>query len=190
MGGVLPYKWEAYWRVSLSSKLRSQESTAIQTGGVLPYKLEVYCRTFWTSCRGWGFRNIAHGSANTGFCSTSAISELRLFGLNSVNTLLCDSLALSQNMPAHPTWRLIIVIFFSLTEAPLPDPTPTPPNTPKRTRNRPKTDSKRSQTEPNGAETEPNGAEMDRNQALRGGTGGGFVGVGGGWGVVREKEYH
>ena len=70
-------------------------------------------------------------------------------------------------------------IFFSLTEAPLPDPTPTPPNTPKRTRNGPETDPKRSQTEPNGAETEPNGAETDRNQAFRGGTGGGFVGVGG-----------
>ena len=45
MGGVLQYKWEAYCRVSLSSKLRSQESTAIQMGGrtavliggVLPY---------------------------------------------------------------------------------------------------------------------------------------------------------
>ena len=36
MGGVLQYKWEAYCRVSLSSKLRSQESTAIQMGGVLP----------------------------------------------------------------------------------------------------------------------------------------------------------
>ena len=46
MGGVLQYKWEAYCRVSLSSKLRSQESMAIQMGGVLPYKLEVYCRTF------------------------------------------------------------------------------------------------------------------------------------------------
>ena len=60
MGGVLPYKWEAYCRVSLSSKLRSQESTAIQMGGVLPYKWEVCCRTFQTSCTGWGFRNIAH----------------------------------------------------------------------------------------------------------------------------------
>ena len=50
-----------------------------------------------------------------------------------------------------------VVIFFSLTEAPLPDPTQTPPN-------RPETDPKR---------TEPNGAEMDRNQAFRGGTGGG-----------------
>ena len=49
MGGVLRYKWEAYCRVSLSSKLSSQESTAIQ----------MYCRTFQTSCRGWGFRNIA-----------------------------------------------------------------------------------------------------------------------------------
>ena len=35
-----------------------------------------------------------------------------------------------------------ITIFFSLTEAPLPDPTPTPPNTPKRTRNGPETDPK------------------------------------------------
>ena len=61
MGGVLQYKWETNCRVSLSSKLRSQESTAIQMGGVLPYKLEEYCRTFSeTSCRGWGFRNIAH----------------------------------------------------------------------------------------------------------------------------------
>ena len=48
MGGVLPYKWEACCRVSLSSKLRSQESTAIQMGGrtavliggVLPYFLD------------------------------------------------------------------------------------------------------------------------------------------------------
>ena len=42
MGGVLPYKWEAWeahCRVSLSSKLRSQESTAIQMGA--------YCRTNW-----------------------------------------------------------------------------------------------------------------------------------------------
>ena len=67
MGGVLPYKWEAYCsrngrRIAgfpFSSKLRSQEGTAIQMGGVQPYKLEVYCRTFYTSCRGWGFRNIA-----------------------------------------------------------------------------------------------------------------------------------
>ena len=59
MGGVLQYKWEAYCRVSLASKLRCHESTAIQMGA--------YCRTNWrctavlsaTSCRGWGFRNIA-----------------------------------------------------------------------------------------------------------------------------------
>ena len=83
-----------------------------------------------------------------------------------------------------------LVIFFSLTEAPLTDPTPTPPNTPetdpKRTRNRP-------ETEPNGAKrtrTEPNGAEMDRNQALSGvGRPGGLLGWGG-LGVVREKENH
>ena len=64
MGGVLQYKWEAYCGVSLSSKFRSQESTAIQMGGILPYKLEVYCLTFWTSCRGWGFRNIAQLSGH------------------------------------------------------------------------------------------------------------------------------
>ena len=63
---------------------------------------------------------------------------------------------------------------------PHPDPTQHAETDPKRTQNRP-------ETEPNGAETEPNGAEMDRNQAFRGGTGGGFVGVGG-WGVVREKR--
>ena len=78
-----------------------------------------------------------------------------------------------------------IVIFFSLAQAPLPDPTPTPSNTPKRTRNGP-------EKEPNGAKrtrTEPNGAEMDRNQAPSGGTAGGCR-DGGGWGVVREKENH
>ena len=54
MGGVLPYKWEAYCSTNerriagfpFLEKLRSQESMAIQMGGVLPYKLEVYCRTF------------------------------------------------------------------------------------------------------------------------------------------------
>ena len=78
-------------------------------------------------------------------------------------------------------WRIMKfrtshMLFFSLTEAPLTDPTPTPPNTPetdpKRTRNRP-------ETEPN--RTEPNGAEMDRNQALSGGTVGGFCRDGGVW---------
>ena len=65
-----------------------------------------------------------------------------------------------------------VVIFFSLTEAPLPDPTPTPPNTPKRETdpNRPKRQRSR------------NGAEIDRNQALWGGMAGRFVGMGG-WGL-------
>ena len=69
-----------------------------------------------------------------------------------------------------------VVIFFSLTEAPLPDPAPTPPNTPKRTRNGAETDPKRSQTD-------PNGAEMDRNQTLSGGTAGGVCRGGGGSGL-------
>ena len=87
-----------------------------------------------------------------------------------------------------------IVIFFSLTKAPLPDPTPTPPNTPKRTRNGPETDSKQTRNGPetdlNGPETVRNGPEMDQNQVLWGGTARGFVGRGGGVGVVREKENH
>ena len=78
-------------------------------------------------------------------------------------------------------------IFFSLTEAPLTDPTPSPPNTPetgpKRTQNRPE----------NGAETEPNGAKQSRNGAeikpSRVGRTGGFVGKGGGGaGGCKEKR--
>ena len=79
---------------------------------------------------------------------------------------------------------IVVVIFFSLIEAPLPDPT-------QRTRNGPETDPKRSQTEPNGAETDRNGAEMDRNQALWGlrWDGQGVCRGGEGWGlVVREKK--
>ena len=41
IGGVLQYKWGVYCGISLCSRLRSQEGTAIQMGGVLPYKLEV-----------------------------------------------------------------------------------------------------------------------------------------------------
>ena len=53
-----------------------------------------------------------------------------------------------------------VVIFFSLTEAPLPDPTPTPPNTPKQTRNGAETEPKRSQTEPKRSQTEPKWTEI------------------------------
>ena len=83
---------------------------------------------------------------------------------------------------------LVLVMFFSLTEAPLPDPTPTPPNTPKWTRNGPKTDPKRTQTDPkrsrNGAKRTQNG----RNQALWGGTPGGGLSGWGGVGIVRGKR--
>ena len=74
-----------------------------------------------------------------------------------------------------------VVIFFSLTEAPLPDPTPTPPQPhptdPKRTRNRPGGGAKRTR----------NGAETDRNQAFWGGTAGVFVGMEG-RGVCKGKR--
>ena len=62
-----------------------------------------------------------------------------------------------------------VVIFFSLTEAPLPDPT----NTPKRTRNGPKTDPKRSQTEPKRSQMEPKRTEI---KLFGVGRAGGFVG--------------
>ena len=76
-----------------------------------------------------------------------------------------------------------VVIFFSLTEAPLPDPNPTPPNTLKRTRNGPETEPKRSR---NGAGTEPKWTEI---KLFGVGRAGGLSGRGGG-GVVREKENH
>ena len=59
-----------------------------------------------------------------------------------------------------------LVIFFCLTEAPLPDP----------------------ETDPNGPEADRNGPEMDRNQALSdwGWDGRGVCRDGGGVGVVRE----
>ena len=46
-------------RRSLSSKLRSQQGTAVQMGRLQRYKLEVYCSTFQTSCTGWGCLNVA-----------------------------------------------------------------------------------------------------------------------------------
>ena len=47
MGGVLRYKWEAYWQYSLSLEPRGTNRTAIRIGGVLRYKWEVHCDTFW-----------------------------------------------------------------------------------------------------------------------------------------------
>ena len=86
MGGILPYKWEVHcnakflWEVycwaSLSSRLRSQEGTAIQMGGVLPHKLEVYCSTFSETSRGWGLSN----SSEVAPCFSSAVRNLWLRG--------------------------------------------------------------------------------------------------------------
>ena len=39
------------------------------------------------------------GSGNAGFCSTWAISSCECSGINSANTLLCDTLALFQKRP-------------------------------------------------------------------------------------------
>ena len=54
MGGVLRYKREVYCGVSLSSRLRSQQGTALQMGGVLRCKLEVYCQCFSDKLSGLG----------------------------------------------------------------------------------------------------------------------------------------
>ena len=56
-------------------------------------------------------------------------------------------------MEPHINSSSSLVIFFSLTDAPLNDTTPTQPNTPRRARNRPETDPKRTETEPNRTET-------------------------------------
>ena len=61
MGGVLPYEWEAYCRAPFLRGLKARKVQRYKWS-VLPYKLEVYCRTSWTSCRGWGLRNIAQFS--------------------------------------------------------------------------------------------------------------------------------
>ena len=51
---------------------------------------------------------------------------------------LCRNIAQSRRRTKCTLKKIRTVIFFSLTEGSLPDPTPTPPNTPKRARNRPK----------------------------------------------------
>ena len=76
-------------------------------------------------------------------------------------------------------------MFFSLTEAPLPDPTQHPETDPKRTQNGP-------ETEPNGAKRSRNGAKRSRNglkSSFSGWDGRGVCRGRRGWGVVREKEY-
>ena len=70
----------------------------------------------------------------------------------------------------------------SLTEAPLPDPTLTPPNGPE-------TEPKRSQMEPNGPEQSQTEPKWTESSPLGWDGGGGLSGWGG-VGVVREKENH
>ena len=72
----------------------------------------------------------------------------------------------------------MVMFFFpyrSPSPRPHPDPTLTPPNTPKRTRNGPR----RSQTDPIQTETEPKWTEIKLSEV---GRPGGFVGMGG-WGL-------
>ena len=54
MGGVLRYKREVYCGISLSSRLRSQQGTALQMGCVLRYKLKVYRQYFSDKLYGLG----------------------------------------------------------------------------------------------------------------------------------------
>ena len=82
------------------------------------------------------------------------------------------------HVPRNPQGSDILFPYRS----PLPDPSLTPPNIPKRTRNRPETD-------PNGPKRTRNGLEMDRNQALGvGQTAGGLSGWGGGVGGCKGKR--
>ena len=84
-----------------------------------------------------------------------------------------------QEVPCAPK----LVIFFSFTEALLPDPTPTPPRPhpdpiqhpetdPKQTRNGAKTDPKRTETEPKWVEIKPGGEGRARGLVAMGGFGG------------------
>ena len=75
----------------------------------------------------------------------------------------------------------------SLTEAPLTDPTPTPPNTPKRTRNGPKKSRngpKRTQADPKRTQANLKGTDIKLSGVGRPGGSSGWGGVG----VVRENE--
>ena len=78
---------------------------------------------------------------------------------NAGNTGLANYLCIGF-LPGGTVCRTIRVIFFSLQESLSPDPTPTPPNTPKRTRNGAEMDPKRSQTEPKRSQTEPKWTEI------------------------------
>ena len=113
------------------------------------------------------------------------VSKRRQTQTNAYTPLCCVFLHPPFAIPLKTGFRL--VIFFSLTEAPLTDPTTTPPNTPKRTRNGPGTDPKRSQTEPNGAErsqTEPKWTEIKPSRVGRPGE---FVGMGRGGGCKGKR---
>ena len=85
-------------------------------------------------------------------------------------------------------WSSLLALSFPY-RSPLPDPTPTPANSPKRTRNGPETDPKRSQTEPNGPDTEPKRSRNGPKSSFLGWDGR-WVCRDGGGGVVREKENH
>ena len=76
---------------------------------------------------------------------------------------------------------LFVVIFFSLTEAPLPDPTQHPETDPKRSQIEPK----RSQIEPKRSQTEPKWTEIKLFEV---GRAGGFVGVGGVGGCKGKRK--
>ena len=55
MGGVLPYKWEAYSWVALYPRLGSQEGTAIQMGGRTAVQIGGVLQYFLRDQYGLGF---------------------------------------------------------------------------------------------------------------------------------------
>ena len=56
------------------------------------------------------------GSANTGFCSSLAISSCNNSGVHSANTLLCDTLLLSQHQLLRTCWAGLWPWFRSLRQ--------------------------------------------------------------------------
>ena len=78
-----------------------------------------------------------------------------------------------------------VVIFFSLTEAPLPDPTPTPPNGPETDPKRTRNGAKRTRNGPKRSQTEPKWTEI---KLFGVGRAGGLSGWGGGGGCKGKRK--
>ena len=134
------------------------------------------CGIFW----GHIFANMGDGGGQNHFQKKRpSIKKAAVFceTCSKIRTLQVGNAAIFLRLQF--LWGAKVVIFFSLTEAPFPDLTPTPPNTPKRTRNtrnRPETDPKQTRNGPKRTRNGPKSSslECDGRGVCRDG-GGGFA---------------